>query len=182
MNRHCTSARTQATSRILRRAIRAVMAVSMVGQATVLAATPVGYVPPAQPLPVPCAAGTCGSVIPGWAPNGGATLTMPSPTSMTVNQSVQNVLLNWSSFNIDKGYSVNFVQPNSSSIAVNQIWQQDPSQIWGSLTANGTVYLLNQNGFLFGQGSSINVGGLVATGRPKCLRVGRRGLTGIAGV
>ena len=163
MNRHCTSARTQATSRILRRAIRAVMAVSMVGQATVLAATPVGYVPPAQPLPVPCAAGTCGSVIPGWAPNGGATLTMPSPTSMTVNQSVQNVLLNWSSFNIDKGYSVNFVQPNSSSIAVNQIWQQDPSQIWGSLTANGTVYLLNQNGFLFGQGSSINVGGLVAS-------------------
>ncbi len=163
MHRTEPSARAPLSSRSLRRAVRAALALSLAVPLLVGATTPTGYVPLAQPLPVPCAPGACGTLIPGWAPNGGATLTTPTPTSMTVNQSVQNVLLNWASFNIDKGYSVNFVQPNSSAVAVNQIWQQDPSQIWGSLTANGTVYLLNQNGFLFGQGSTVNVSSLVAS-------------------
>ena len=159
----------------LRRAVRRTLAMALAWASVVQAAPPVGYVPHAQlsapvgyvplaqPLPVPCGAGNCSAAIPGWAPNGGATLSTPTPTSMTVTQTVQNVLLNWASFNIGKGYSVNFVQPNSSAVAVNQIWQQDPSQIWGSLTANGTVYLLNQNGFLFGQGSTVNVGSLLAS-------------------
>ncbi len=163
MNRTDHSAQTPLSSRVLHVAVRATLALAFAVPIVAAAATPVGYVPPVQPLPVPCAAGVCGASAPVWAPNGGATLTMPTPTTMTVNQSVQNVLLNWASFNIGKGYSVNFNQPNSSAVAVNQIWQQDPSQIWGSLTANGTVYLLNQNGFLFGQGSTVNVGGLVAS-------------------
>lgn len=158
---HCS--RADVTSRVLRRTVSALLAPFALLPVMASAATPVSYVPLAQPLPVPCAAGACGAAIPGWAPNGGATLSTPTPTSMTVNQSAQNVLLNWASFNIGKGYSVNFSQPNSSAVALNQIWQQDPTQIWGSLTANGTVYLLNQNGFLFGQGSTVNVGSLVAS-------------------
>ncbi|MHB1092944.1 two-partner secretion domain-containing protein [Thiobacillus sp.] len=84
---------------------------------------------------------------------------------MTVNQSSQNAVLNWQSFNIGQGEAVRFVQPNSSSVALNRVIGADPSSILGSLTANGKVFLVNPNGILFGAGASVNVGGLVASTR-----------------
>src|SRR5262249_31372330 len=56
-----------------------------------------------------------------------------------------------------------FSQPNSSSLAVNKIFDASPSQIFGSLNANGRIYLINQNGIMFGAGSQVNVAGLVAS-------------------
>lgn len=84
-------------------------------------------------------------------------------TAMTINQATNKAVLDWKSFNIDKGYSVEFKQPSSTSIALNNIHQQDASKIFGSLTANGQVYLINQNGFLFGKDSQVNVNALVAS-------------------
>lgn len=83
--------------------------------------------------------------------------------SMTVNQSSQNVVLNWQSFNIGATEAVRFVQPNSTSVALNRVIGADPSSILGSLSANGKVFLVNPNGILFGKGASVNVGGLVAS-------------------
>ena len=81
----------------------------------------------------------------------------------TINQSSQNVAINWQSFNIGQTEAVQFVQPNSSSVALNRVLGSDPSSILGSLSANGKVFLLNPNGILFGQGAQVNVGGLVAS-------------------
>src|SRR5487761_2627960 len=81
----------------------------------------------------------------------------------TINQSSQNVAINWQSFSIGQGEAVRFVQPNSSSVALNRVLGSDPSNIMGSLSANGKVFLLNPNGVLFGQGAQVNVGGLVAS-------------------
>lgn len=50
----------------------------------------------------------------------------------------------------------------TSSRAVNRVLGGDPSLIFGSLLANGRVFLLNPNGVLFGSGSTVNVGGLLA--------------------
>ncbi len=83
--------------------------------------------------------------------------------SMTVNQSSQNLAINWNSFNIAKGEKVSFVQPNSSAIAVNRVVGSDPSSIYGTLKANGQVFLINPNGILFGKSAQVNVGGLVAS-------------------
>ncbi|HEX5844318.1 MAG TPA: filamentous hemagglutinin N-terminal domain-containing protein, partial [Pseudomonas sp.] len=83
--------------------------------------------------------------------------------AMTVTQSSQNLAINWNSFNIAQGEKVSFVQPNSSAIALNRVLGSDPSSIYGSLQANGQVFLLNPNGILFGQGAQVNVGGLVAS-------------------
>lgn len=81
----------------------------------------------------------------------------------TINQSSQNAVINWQSFNIAAGQSVQFVQPGSSSVALNRVLGGNPSSILGSLTANGKVFLVNPNGILFGKGASVNVGALVAS-------------------
>jgi len=113
-------------------------------------------------LPVPCVAGACGAQAPTFVGQGAASA-VQAGNSLTVNQSSASALLNWQSFNIGVGNTVNFKQPDSSSVALNRIFQADPSQISGSLNANGRVYLLNQNGIIFGAGAQVNVGGLVAS-------------------
>jgi len=74
-----------------------------------------------------------------------------------------NWLLNWQSFNVSADSRVQFHQPNSSHIALNRIFQNDASRIMGSIDANGRVYLINSNGFIFGENSKINVNSLVAS-------------------
>lgn len=83
--------------------------------------------------------------------------------STVVTQTTQNASINWQTFNIGAGESVQFVQPGVESIALNRVLGSDPSVILGSLSSNGRVFLLNPNGVLFGKGSSVNVGGLVAS-------------------
>lgn len=81
----------------------------------------------------------------------------------TITQSTSNVVINWQGFSIGTGHTVQFVQPGSSSVALNRVLGADPSVILGTLTSNGKVFLLNPNGILFGKGASVNVGGLVAS-------------------
>jgi filamentous hemagglutinin family protein len=95
---------------------------------------------------------------------GSATIT-GSTSNMTINQSSQNAVLNWQSFNIGTGEAVRFVQPNSNSVALNRVLGADATSILGTLSANGKVFIVNPNGILFGKGASVNVGGLVASTR-----------------
>lgn len=86
-----------------------------------------------------------------------------SGNTMTVTQGSDRMAASWNTFNIGSSATVNFVQPSSSSVALNRVTSGNASQILGQLNANGQVYLINPSGILFGQGSSVNVGGLVAS-------------------
>ncbi|HZO01900.1 MAG TPA: filamentous hemagglutinin N-terminal domain-containing protein, partial [Burkholderiales bacterium] len=87
-----------------------------------------------------------------------------SGTRMDVNQATQKAIINWSSFNIGSAASVNFAQPNSSSVALNRVTSSSGgSQILGRLSANGQVFLVNPSGVLFGKTAQVDVGALVAT-------------------
>src|ERR1700742_3519226 len=104
----------------------------------------------AAQVPIPCVASACGPTGPtNWLGAGNASLAT-SGSQMTVTQTSQSALLNWSSFNIGAGSTVTFAQPGTSSLAINRIFQANPAQIFGSLKSNGVIYLLNQNGILFG--------------------------------
>jgi filamentous hemagglutinin family protein len=81
----------------------------------------------------------------------------------TINQNSQNANINWNSFNVGANETVNFVQPNSHSSTLNQIYDANPSNILGAINANGRVFLSNPNGFIFGANSAVNVGALFAT-------------------
>ncbi|MDO9365694.1 MAG: YDG domain-containing protein, partial [Methylotenera sp.] len=86
-----------------------------------------------------------------------------SGNTMTVTQNNQRMIANWQSFSVGKDATVQFNQPSASSIALNRVVGQDPSQIMGRLNANGQVMLINPSGIVFGHGSQVNVGGLVAS-------------------
>src|SRR5258708_40277345 len=77
-------------------------------------------------------------------PNGGtvvggtATIQGQGSASVTINQSSQNAIINWSTFNIFKGETTTFNQPNSNSIALNRvIGGRGPSFLRGPRTADG---------------------------------------------
>jgi filamentous hemagglutinin len=134
-----------------------------------IAAGVISYMPSfAASLPTICA-GACGPAanlpfqtgLPAGALPTVSTST--SGTAMTINQTSPTAILNWQNFNIDKGYSVNFVQPSSTASALNRIWDGNPSTIAGSLTANGQIYLINRNGIIFGNGAQVNTQGLIAS-------------------
>jgi hypothetical protein len=95
--------------------------------------------------------------------SGNVSVTQSGATT-TVNQGSQQAIINWNSFNIGTGEKTQFVQPNASSVALNRINPtQGASQIYGSLSANGRIILINAAGIHFGPGSMVNVGGLIAS-------------------
>jgi len=114
----------------------------------------------AGPLPVPCA-GACATNL-SFITSGAATYSTAG-NSAVINQTTDRAILNWQSFNIDPGYAVQFVQPSATSAALNRIYDANPTTIAGSLTANGQVYLINQNGIIFANGAQVNVGALTAS-------------------
>ena len=72
-------------------------------------------------------------------------------------------IINWSSFSIGAGEMTHFVQPSATASVLNRVTSGDPSQILGTLQANGQVYLLNPNGIFVGNGAVIDVGGFMAS-------------------
>jgi filamentous hemagglutinin family protein len=113
------------------------------------------------PLAVaPALAGPNGATVVG----GSASVQGQGTANVVVNQSSQNAIINWQTFNIGAGETTKIYMPNSSSSELDRVTGGlGPSQILGSLSSNGKVFLVNPDGILFGQGASINVGSLLAT-------------------
>jgi len=94
-------------------------------------------------------------------------------TTVNIKQTSQQAILNWNKFNIGKQTKLNFDQSAGGAnagqwIAFNKISDPSgvPSQILGSITAQGQVYVINQNGIIFGGSSQVNTRALVASSLP----------------
>ena len=81
---------------------------------------------------------------------------------LKIQQSSAKAIINWQSFDIGRSAEVQFTQPDASAVTLNRVNSATASQIYGKLTANGQIFLLNQNGIIFGQSAKVDVGGIVA--------------------
>src|SRR3546814_11726402 len=81
---------------------------------------------------------------------------------MDNNKGSQNAHIKWETFSIGDGYTVNFNQTGTTSIAINRVLGDSASTIFGNLNSNGNIFLINTNAVLFGANAQVNVGGLVA--------------------
>lgn len=93
--------------------------------------------------------------------DGSATFSQSGNTLTVTN--TPNAIINWGSFSIGQNEITKFVQESASSAVLNRVTGQDPSRILGALQSNGRVFLINPNGIVFGQGSTIDTAGLVAS-------------------
>ena len=71
-------------------------------------------------------------------------------------------VIQWLSFQIAAGETVEFIMPSETSRVLNLINSGVPTEIMGNLIANGQVFLVNPSGVIFGQGAVVNVGSLYA--------------------
>lgn len=96
---------------------------------------------------------------------GSAHFDYSSPNELHIQQNSQRAVIDWNSFNIGKNALTQFHQNNNSAIVVNRVMGQgnDPTQILGTLKANGQIIVLDRNGVLFGKDSVIDVGGIIAS-------------------
>ncbi len=90
-----------------------------------------------------------------------------TPT-MTITQTTKGAIIDWGSFNIAYGYGVTFDQQfGASSVTLNRVVGYGsgatPSLIDGTLSANGSVFIINPAGITFTSGAQVNVGGLIAS-------------------
>ena len=85
-----------------------------------------------------------------------------SGSNTIINQSSDKAIVNWNSFDLSKGESVQFNQNSSSSIILNRVTNGLPTSIFGNINANGNVFILNNAGVLIGNGANINTNSFLA--------------------
>jgi filamentous hemagglutinin family protein len=93
---------------------------------------------------------------------GNATI-VSSGTQTRVDQRSDRAVIDWRGFSVAANERVLFQQPSSQSATLNRVTGEQLSVVLGRVDANGQVFLINPNGIVFGQGSQLNVGGLVAS-------------------
>src|SRR5579872_3984988 len=78
----------------------------------------------------------------------GGTIAQPNPQTTIIHQTADKAIFNVTGFDIGRGESVIFQQPGAGSIALTRVHGTAASQIDGSLTANGRVWIVNPFGVI----------------------------------
>ncbi len=112
---------------------------------------------PAAAQPAPNTRPTGGVVV------GGSASISTTTSQTTINQSTQRGAINWQTFSVGSQQSVQFNQPSSSSVTLNEVVGPNPSQIAGRIGANGQIIIENQSGVIFYKGAIVNTAGLMVT-------------------
>jgi filamentous hemagglutinin len=96
---------------------------------------------------------------------------LASQPTVTVKQTAPKAIANWSSFNVGRNTTLYFDQSDGNDpsgngwIVLNRVSDPSgvPSRILGQIKAEGSVYIINRNGIIFGGSSQVNVGTLLAS-------------------
>jgi filamentous hemagglutinin family protein len=80
---------------------------------------------------------------------------------LTVTNS-PGAIINWRTFSIQAGETTHFAQTSASSTVLNRVLN-DPTVIYGTLSSNGRVWLVNPAGIMVGPGGKVDVAAFVAS-------------------
>src|SRR5262245_12667581 len=94
---------------------------------------------------------------------GGVSIGAPQNGTLNINQSTNQAIINWNTFSVGAGGTVNFNQPGASSATLNRVTSSTPSSIAETINAPGTVMLVNPNGIAITKSGVINTGSFVAS-------------------
>lgn len=93
---------------------------------------------------------------------GSATITT-QPKLVEVTQHSERAIIDWRSFDIAPDETTRFHQPSNNSFTLNRIRGGTPTNIYGTLTANGNIAVINPNGVMVHGGATIDVNSLVVS-------------------
>nr|WP_167772554.1 filamentous hemagglutinin N-terminal domain-containing protein [Ramlibacter henchirensis] len=71
--------------------------------------------------------------------------------------------INWQSFSIPGGSTTHFAQPDAASTSINRVIGANPSAIFGTLSSNGRLVLVNPAGITVGAGAVVDTAGFTAS-------------------
>ncbi len=91
---------------------------------------------------------------------GTVTFANPNPATLEITNSPA-AIINWQSFNIGVGETTRFIQQDAASAVLNRVTGGSVSEILGSLTSNGRVFLVNPSGIIIGRDGMVDTAGLV---------------------
>ncbi len=86
-----------------------------------------------------------------------------SQNSMTIIQSSEQSIIEWTSFDIGAQNTVTFNQPSINASALNRVVSGNPTTLAGALNANGKVFVVNENGVYFTPTATINAHSFAAS-------------------
>ncbi len=89
----------------------------------------------------------------------GANLTVTTQNGAGTNHSA----INWQSFNVPGGSTTHFAQPTAASTSINRVLGNNPSAIFGTLSSNGRLVLVNPSGIAVGAGAVVDTAGFTAS-------------------
>ncbi len=99
----------------------------------------------------------------GWEVVSGDVTFQVDGSTLNVHSSSSQAIVNYQSFNIAGGETVNFFLLNSTASILNRVIGGGPSSIMGNLNSNGTVLLSNNAGINIGATANINTGSFIAS-------------------
>ena len=91
-----------------------------------------------------------------------ASTSSATSATMNINSTQTNNVLKWIDFSVGKGGAVNFTDSHNY---LNYVTGHGRSEIDGTLTGAGNIYLINPNGILFDSNASVDVGNLYLSTR-----------------
>lgn len=89
----------------------------------------------------------------------GTSLVVTTQNAPGTNRSV----INWQSFSVPAGSTTRFDQPTAQSLSINRVVGNDPSAIYGTLSSNGRLVLVNPFGIAVGAGAVVDTAGFTAS-------------------
>ena len=99
----------------------------------------------------------------GWEVIEGSVDVSVQDNVMTVTSTTQSAVVNYITFDLASGETINFVLPNASASILNRVIGGDVSTIAGTITSNGRLGIMNTAGIHIANSAQIQSAALLAS-------------------